>query len=220
MSNLGVNLSAAFGKDDFLDSEFGLRDNKHQVYAAGFDATPNDRVIFTTSYSYEQYNALSRSRQANPGAQFNDPSRNWATDATDRAHTVILSAEVQRIAEKVNLRVTYDFSHATGDYDYITGPVEDRTLPEEVIVPTTLPPPEQLPPTLSDLRRGTVDLTYALATRLSIGLSYWYEKYDVEDFTLDVEANPELVRGQAVLMGYLYTPYTAQTVWGRLIYHW
>ena len=48
---------------------------------------PTERVVLGTSYSYERYNALSRSRQANPGVQFTDPSRNWATDATDRAHS-------------------------------------------------------------------------------------------------------------------------------------
>jgi len=131
-----------------------------------------------------------------------------------------MNAEIIRIADKVDLRFTYDFSHARATYDYITGPVEDRTLPEEVLVPTTLPLPEELPPTLSELHRGTVDVIYSLASRLSLGLSYWYEQYRVEDFTLDVDANPDLARGQALLMGYLYRPYTANTVWARLIYRW
>jgi hypothetical protein len=93
-------------------------------------------------------------------------------------------------------------------------------LPEEVVVPTTLPTPAELPPTLSQLQRGTMDLAYALARHLSIGLSYWREQYRVEDFTLDADANPDLARGQALLIGYLYRPYTVNTVWGRLIYHW
>jgi hypothetical protein len=51
-------------------------------------------------------------------------------------------------------------------------------------------------------------------------VSYWYEQYRVSDFTLDADANPDLARGQALLIGYLYRPYSANTVWGRLIYHW
>ena len=220
MSNLGITASIAAGKDDYLESLFGLRDNTHRIYALGFDATPSDRVILTASYSFERYNALSRSRQANPGVQFDDPSRNWATDATDKAHSLILSAEVLRIIDKMDLRVFYDFSRARARYQYVTGAVADRTLPEEVVVATTLPTPAELPPTLSDLRRGTADLTYALARHLSIGVSYWYEQYRVTDFTLDADANPDLARGQALLIGYLYRPYTANTVWGRLIYRW
>ena len=82
------------------------------------------------------------------------------------------------------------------------------------------PGPAELPPTKSELGRGTADLTYALARHLAIGVSYWYEQYRVTDFTLDADANPDLARGQALLMGYLYRPYTANTVWGRLIYRW
>jgi len=218
--NVGVSLSIAAGKDDYLESLFGLRDNTHRVYGAGVDVTPGERVVLSTSYSYERYNALSRSRQANPGVQFTDASRNWATDATDRAHSWLLSAEVNRIAERVDLRFTYDFNRSRATYDYITGAVVDRTLPEEVVVPTTLPPPTSLPPTSSELQRGTLDVIYELRSRLSLGLSYWHERYRVNDFTLDVDANPDLARGQALLIGYLYRPFTANTVWARLIYRW
>jgi hypothetical protein len=219
-ASLGINASIAVGKDDYLESEFGLRDNTHRVYAAGINATPTDRVVVGGSYSFERYHALSRSRQANPGAQFADPSRNWATDATDGAHSLMLNAEVARIAGKIDLRLLYDFSRARARYDYIAGPVADRTLPEEVVVPTTLPPPLALPPTRSELQRATLDATYPLAARLSLGVSYWYEQYRVNDFTLDVDANPDLARGQALLMGYLYRPYSANTTWLRLIYRW
>jgi opacity protein-like surface antigen len=220
VANVGVNASVAAGKDDYLESLFGLRDNSHRVYGAGVDVTPTERVVLGTSYTYERYDALSRSRQANPGVQFTDPSRNWATDATDRAHSWVMNAEIGRIAGKVDLRFGYDFSRARARYEYITGPVTDRTLPEEAVISTTLPAPKALPPTLSELQRGTVDATYALRSHLSLGLSYWYEQYRVNDFTLDVDANPDLARGQALLMGYLYRPYTANTLWGRLIYRW
>jgi hypothetical protein len=53
---------------------------------------------------------------------------------------------------------------------------------------------------------------------VSIGFSYWLEDYDVEDFTLDAESNENLVRGNVLLMGYLYRPYTASTYWGRIIF--
>jgi MtrB/PioB family decaheme-associated outer membrane protein len=218
--DLAGTFSVAAGKDDYFASEFGLRDNTHQVYSAGIDYLPLERVSFSASYSFERYNALNRSRQANPGPQFDDPSRNWAADGTDRVHSFVITAGVDRIAEKVDLRVTYDFSRARAIYEYIAGAVPDRTLPEEVVVPTTLPPPSELPPTLSELNRGTVDAIYPLSNRFSVGASYWYERFNVRDFTLDVDANPDLARGQALLMGYLYRPYTANTFWGRLIVHW
>ena len=210
--------SVAAGKDDFIESEFGLRDNGHRVYSIGIDAVPGDRFLLGASYAYEKYTALSRSRQANPGPQFNDPSRNWATDAADKAHSVRVNLEIRDLIPKLDVRFNYDYSHSRSLYHYITGPVEDRTLPEEVIVESTLPAPTQLPPTLSELHMATTDFTYNLNARVGIGLSFWYERYRVEDFTLDIDANPDLSRGSVLLMGYLYTPYTARTVWLRMYY--
>ena len=97
--------------------------------------------------------------------------------------------------------MTYDFNLARSNYGYITGPVLDRTLPEEVVIDTTLPPPTALPQVRSELQRGIVDVMYALTPRISIGLSYWHERYRVEDFTLDLQAQPELGRSPVLLIG-------------------
>ena len=50
------------------------------------------------------------------------------------------------------------------------------------------------PPGEDDFFGATLDVTYPLASRLSLGMSYWYEQYRVEDFTLDIDANPDLAR--------------------------
>ena len=120
----------------------------------------------------------------------------------------------------VYLQGVIDYNRARAVYEYMAGAVPNRTLPEETVITTTLPEPRALPMVKSDLGRGTADVTYALTSRVGVGVSYWYEQYRVTDFTLDAEANQELVRGQALLLGYLYRPYTANTIWGRLIYRW
>jgi MtrB/PioB family decaheme-associated outer membrane protein len=227
---VSFNASVAAGKDDYRlelpatntppESLFGLRDNLHQVFSFGLDAVPSDLVTFGASYSFEHYNALNRSRQANPGVQFTDPTRNWSAEGTDRVHSVLLNAGVNQIAGKVDLQFGYDYNRARAVYEYIAGAVSDRTLPEETVVTTTLPPPTALPTVKSDLGRGTVDAMYALTSHVGLGVSWWYERYRVTDFTLDAEANQELARGQAVLLGYLYRPYTANTIWGRMVYRW
>src|SRR5207344_665912 len=43
-STLGLNASIAAGKDDYVNSGFGLRDNDNQMYSFGFDISPGDRV--------------------------------------------------------------------------------------------------------------------------------------------------------------------------------
>jgi MtrB/PioB family decaheme-associated outer membrane protein len=248
--NAVYSLSASFaaGKDDYTESLFGLRDNTHQIFGFGVDAVASDTVTIGGSYNYERYNALSRSRQADPPSsgssdafnrtpfnydtfltfpqdsnQVPQParaSRNWATDARDRAHSVIATAHFARVREKFDIDLTYDFSLARSNYNYTTGAVVDRTLPEEVPVDTTLPPPTALPPTRSELQRGTFDLLYPLTPRVSIGFTYWHERYRVEDFTLDFQAQPDMSQAKVMLLGYLYEPYTANTFWGRLVFRW
>jgi MtrB/PioB family decaheme-associated outer membrane protein len=217
-SYLSTSLSFAAGADDFFSSEFGVRDLSHQIFGLGMDYFRNDNVTFGLSYSFEEYKTLQRSRQANPGVEFSDPARNWAADSSDKTHSVLLNADIARLTDKIGLRLSYDFSRGRGNYDYITGPVADRTLPEEILVPSTLPPPVELPRTLSEFHRATADISYALTSRVSLVGTYWYDQYRVEDFTLDIEANPSLIRGQVLLMGYLYRPYTANTAWLRLLY--
>jgi hypothetical protein len=247
-ATFSLNGSFAAGKDDYVESLFGLRDNTHRVFGVGVDAVPRELVTVSGAYTYERYAAVSRSRQADPpSASSSDPfnratfdfaaylqfpqdsntvplparaSRNWASDGRDRAHSFQATADFTRVAEKVDVRVSYDFSRATALYSFITGPVPDRTLPEEAVIETTLPPPAALPEVRSELQRGTLDVMYALTPRISIGLSYWHERYRVQDFTLDFQARPDMSRAQVVLLGYLYEPYTANTVWGRLIYRW
>ena len=240
-SYLTFDLSAALGNDDFLQSEFGLRDNNHRVYASGLTFSPRENVSVSASYSFENYLALARSRQANPTTpagctpvypappgqvtcQFNDPSRDWAVDSEERVHSFIIDANFTNLFKHVDVRLAWDLNMSDSVYPYITGDVADRTLPEETPpVPSTLPTPKQLPPVLHDFNRGTVDLVYNFNRRWALGFSYWYEKYDVQDFSLDVESvttGGQPATSNAVLLGYMYRPYTAQTGWLRLLLRW
>jgi hypothetical protein len=187
------------------------------VYSTGVEYTPNEYRSAGVSYSFERYTSLSRSRQANPGVQFDDPSRNWATDTTDRAHSIIAHAEVLQLVRHLDLTMFVDYNRTSGLYRYITGPVTDRTLPEETVVPTTLPPPTQLPPVRSELSRGNMDFVYSLTERWGLGLSLGYERYRVKDFSLDADALSRLDPAGALLLGYQYLPYTAATFLFRAV---
>jgi MtrB/PioB family decaheme-associated outer membrane protein len=244
-ADMSLYASVAFGKDDFTESEFGLRDNTHQIFTVGADMTPRTNVNLGVSYSYEHYNALARSRQANPPSSPNlltyqqylaqvaapsttfqvaDATRNWASDGTDRAHSVIVFGEVLNIRSRMDLHFTYDMNRAEAEYNYVTGPVSDRTLPDEA-PPTTLtncniPENCKLPLVTNDYDRFTTDLTYWLNSKIGFGGSYWHERYRVEDWALDAEATSREVLSQAMILGYNYRPYTANTFFARLLLRW
>jgi hypothetical protein len=236
--------SVAAGRDDYLQSQFGLRDNKHRVYTGGVDIVPRDAMTIGLSYAYERYDAVMHSRSASGstspamtydqfltfvppatpsnGSAIADPRYDWGNTGVDRVHSVIATFDVLRIREKLDLRFTYDFNRAHALYTYSTGSnIPLRTLPEDVDPTlTALPPPSQLPLVRSKSQRGTADAIYSFTPRLGVGLTYWYEDYRVSDYTLDEDANPELIRGSALLLGYMYRPFTARTYWARLIVNW
>jgi len=221
LASLGISLSAGAGKDEFPDSQFGLFSSKHGIYSAGFNAVPRDWVTFGASYDIETYRTLQWSRQANPGVQFNDASRDWSTNGRDRVHSFLANVDFTGIGQRLDVRTNYDFNRGSTLYLYGTGSVLDRTLPEgSTVVASTLPAPVSLPEVMSELTRATVDATYKLTSRFSVGMSYWFERYKVEDFALDAQAIPQLNLPSSLLLGYQYLPYTAHTLWGRLIVHW
>lgn len=221
IASLMFSVSAGAGQDKYPNSQFGMFNSKHGVYSAGIDATPNEWVSMGVSYDIETYRTLQWSRQANPGVQFNDASRDWSTNGRDRVHSLLATMDLTKIGHKADVRLSYDFNRGKTLYLYGVGSVVDRTLPEgSTVVPSTLPQPSQLPEVMSQLARATVDATYPLTQRLSLGVSYWYEQYKVDDFALDAGAIPQINLPSSLLLGYQYLPYTAHTIWGRLIVKW
>ena len=76
-----------------------------------------------------------------------------------------------------------------------------------------------------------IELTYKLARNLSVGVAYWFDDYDVQDFALGpttltgiafppVQEGVPLAATNALLLGYLYRPYTAHAGFFRLTYGW
>jgi hypothetical protein len=161
------------------------------------------------SYGFEPNSTVQNSRQANPGDQFNDPTRNWSTTGSDRVHTVNVSADLLKLAPKTEVHVSYDFSHSLDRYVYV--------LPAN----STLAPVSQLPPLLNELQHGAVDIKYLLRRNVNIGLVYWYDRYRVEDFALGIDTLNRIDMTTGVLLlDNAYRPYRSSTLTLRLTYLW
>jgi hypothetical protein len=208
ISRLSFNASISVGREDRPATAFGLRSNDSNSYSAGFDLVPRDTVSLGVNYTYESYTALQASREANPGAQFNDPTRDWTTDGRDTVHTLTASADLLKAIPRTDIRFAYDYSRAQSVYVYGLTPN------------TTLPPVVQLPPVLNELQRGTADVRYHLTPHVAVGLAYWFDKYNVNDFALGPATLNTLAQPSFLMLGYVFRPYTAQTVLGRVTYLW
>jgi len=208
MAALGFSASAGVGKEHRPDASFGLQDNDLRTFSIGVDATRTDVLVLGAEYTFEHYGTLQRSRQANPGVQFDDPTRDWSTDMHENVHTVTSSLELPHVARRTAARLAYDYVHANARYVYL--------LPSN----TTLAVPQPLLPVRNTIQRATADVLYSLSQQLGLGAGYWYESYAVQDFarspgTLDSPFFPALIN-----LMYLNRPYRGHTASVRLVYMW
>jgi MtrB/PioB family decaheme-associated outer membrane protein len=207
------SVSAGIGQDDYTDAEFGLQSYDSNQYSIGFDLVPNDRVGLSLVYGWEDYASVTGSRTANPGVQFDDPTRNWFADYDGKVKNFDASLELAEIAPKTDIRFGVNWNDVVDAYTY-------RLAPN-----TTLPAPAQLTPVLHELFRGTFDVNYKLSARIHIGGSYWYEDYKTDDFALGEAYTSAVVlpftgAPNTVMLGYSYRPYTANTGILRMTYLW
>jgi len=221
VAQFSVNGSAGIGREEYPGTNFGLRNNDNNVYSLGVDFAPIDKISMGVTYGYEKYTALQGSRTANPlpaggslddpTQQFNDPRRDWTDDATDNVRTWNASVDLLKVIPKTELRVGYDYSKGESTYVYGLAPN------------TTIVAPVQLPSVNNTLQRGTVDGRYFISPHLAVGMVYWFDKYDVQDFALGPTASlasPATGTTSLMLLGNYYRPYQANTFWARLSYFW
>jgi MtrB/PioB family decaheme-associated outer membrane protein len=208
VSSFSVNGSVTAGDEDRPGTSFGLRSNNSRSYEIGADYVPRQEISMGASYTWEKYTSLQASRQANPGPQFDDPTRDWTTDGADRARTFVGSMDLIKLWPKTDLRLSYTYSHAESLYLYGLAPN------------TTLAPVQQLPPVVNELQRATGEIRYRLSPRFGAGLVYWYDKYTVNDFATGTQTLTSIAQPSFLMIGYLYRPYTANTISGRFTYYW
>ena len=204
----GVTGSVGVGRDRRPGAEFGLGENDHHVYAIGFDAVPSEAGSLGLNYGFEDYDTLQRSRQANPGPQFDDPTRNWATRGGDKVHTLTASANFLKALPHTDLHFSYDLSHARSRYVY------------ELPANTTLPPVNQLTPIVHDLDRCRHGRQVRAERSPGARGHVLFERYDVDEFGMDQGAINRLDLPGSTVLGYVYRPYQAHTASLYLSYAW
>lgn len=210
---LNLNGSVAYGRDEYKDTGFGLRDNRNRTYGVGFDLMPLATVSAGATYQREKYTANQYSRTANPGPQFEDPTRDWWLDTDDRVNTITAYIDLLKTLPRTDVRLGYDLSD--GRVAYVYG------LPANQTIFTGTASLRQLAPVTNRLTGGRADVQYFLRANLALGLAYWYEDYDVNDLSLNPTTINSLNIGTATIYsGYLYRPYTAHTTSLRMTYLW
>lgn len=205
---LAVSATLARGADDYVESTFGLQDNQNRAYTFAVDLVPRDEIAVGVSYAIERYTALQRSRNASPGAQFVDPTRDWFINSGEKARTVLTNVDLLKLVPKTEVRLFYNFSRSNAHYTH--GAPPGSTL--SAIVP--------LPPIRHEIQTATADLRYFVNEKLALGVMFWRDQFRVDDFSLGPATISQLNLPGSLFLGYVYRPYTANFTCVRLMYFW
>lgn len=213
VSIVGFSASLSTGSDEYPDQEFGLLNNDNRAYTFGVTVAPSDKVSGGVTYGHEKYTGLQASRSANPPPDptFINPARNWSLDSGETVRTYGATLDVIRAVPKTEIRCGYHYSHSDQAFLY-SGPWIQQLI--------TLNTFSQFPNVTNTWQRGTADVRYFLTARLATGFTYWYDRYDVNDFSI-VDSTPGTPRVDPIgglILGYGYRPFKANTGFFRVMY--
>jgi len=185
---------------------------------------PRETVDIDAEYVSEKYDAVQWSRTSNPlpSPSFDDPSRDWGIDSSDRVNTITANLNLIKTFPRTDIRLGFDLSDGKSTYVYNLGPNSTVLTgvnygPGNVFNPI---PVVQLSPNRTHLATGRADAQYFVRANVALGAGYWYEQYRAEDFSLNGKTINQLNLPSAILSGYYYRPYTGQTFWLRMSYLW
>jgi MtrB/PioB family decaheme-associated outer membrane protein len=216
----------SYGEDEYLGDEsipegrqqFGLIKSKVAAWNVGLNYSVRQDLAFGASYGQDEMRAVQRSRNANPPPDptWTDPARNWNLDNTEKVTNINVYADLTRW-----FKISYDFSDSDNDLAY-GGP--------RVLVLAVTPPGQfiPLPNVTNKWHRLQADFKYFFTKNVGVGLGYYYEKLDIDDFaTIDTNGSvgytaatgdPRIDYLGGLITGYGARPYDGQNVFVRLLY--
>ena len=202
------SISGGIGSDEFHDSYFGLQDSDFKTFAVGVDYRQPNGAGGGITYNYERYEGLQRSRNASDAVQFDDPTRDWTADSSEKVHYFSIFVTPPKIGRNTEARLSYDYSYAVGSYFYALAPGSQLVAPN------------QLPDVFNKLQQLRFDVRHRVSSRIAANVTYLYEPFRVYDFAFDQSVVNGIVQPSSLVMGYVYRPYTAHAVTVGVRVYW
>jgi len=233
---LQINLSYALGDDKYKGEghDFGLLSNKNTTFSAGLDLYPRDGVALGGLYSYEQFKANTKSRNANPisgvvGAyeSFNDPNRDWSLDNNENVKNINAYVDLLKAIQNTDIRFSYDYSNSDNAFIHSGPRITELSTNTFLTAGDTKPCAagltscfQALPNVTNTWQQLRVDAKHMFTKKVGVGVGYWFEKLEISDFaTLDnADGSPRIDPLGAIQTGYGNRPYKGQTGMARLIF--
>jgi MtrB/PioB family decaheme-associated outer membrane protein len=200
---------------------FGLQRQDIDGIVLGADVSPTDMVSFGVSYGRDEFDALQNSRNANPPPDptWTDPSRNWTLDNNEVVNTVLAYVDLMGLAQsKADVRFSYEMNDSDNAFTF-GGPRIPALQAAGQFIP--------LPNVVNEWNRLAVDLKYFFSPKLGLGVGYWFDQFDVSDWSTidsngpvgfsDATGIPRIDWLGGLTTGYGNRPYDGNTVFVRAL---
>ena len=100
------SVSGGILHDDFGNTFFGLQESTGRTFSLAVDYHTPNGMGAGGSYNLERYTGLQQSHEGDSStAQFDDPLRNWTSDAKETVHYFSIYASPPRIGRNTEMRV-------------------------------------------------------------------------------------------------------------------
>jgi MtrB/PioB family decaheme-associated outer membrane protein len=194
------SVSGGLLHDDYSNTVFGLQKSNGSTFSLAADYHVPNGMGAGATYNFERYTGLQQSHEGDSStAQFDDPLRNWTSDATETVHYFSLYATPPRIGRNTEVRFSYDFSDARANNVYA------------IPAGSPITPPNQLPEVFNKLQQLHIDARYRLTKKLAGTFSYLYEPLSIFDYAFDPSVVNGIAQPSSLVLGYVYRPYTANS---------
>jgi MtrB/PioB family decaheme-associated outer membrane protein len=186
IDRLSFGLTGEYLKDDYTESEIGLKESKQKSALFNVNYQITDRINTHAFYNYEEFT----SNNANENLEIEKGSLDvWEADLDDSSNSIGLGLSIAELANKWDAGLDWVYTRSKGQID-MTGfraPVDKIT---GVIIGDFEPIETQQ---FSDLKTSLNSLQlwtqYQYSDAIAYKLSYWYERYSTEDWAVDGTIN-------------------------------
>jgi MtrB/PioB family decaheme-associated outer membrane protein len=110
---VGLGASYSFGKNDYVDSEYGRGSDSNRASGVTAHWQPVQRVSFNASYETETFRMGQRSRYRVAPAQLDNESYDWISNTDDRVTTAGVGATAALVPRRLDVGFTWDHTRVT-----------------------------------------------------------------------------------------------------------
>jgi MtrB/PioB family decaheme-associated outer membrane protein len=174
---LTLGLTAEYLDDDYSDSPLGVTEAQQPSLMLNASYLVNDQLSTHAFYSHEEY---ASSHAGTDDAKSITP--NWWADLQDTTDSVGLGAKLSGMFRKWDFGADLVYTRSKGEIDMNSSATQINNPDSAAVFD---PGVQQFPNLITSLRSLQLWGRYQYSDKIAYKLSYWYEAYNTEDWSVD-----------------------------------